>query len=364
MKRIDTQYLQNPAHIFVNSMDLLETGNHEVNADRDPYLGFDCVIAQAEEGFDAKVLFDPFEEQLDVPTAFVDCGDGLRRQVKAVGDEVESLGCLGVEVSDSTNALWIEVLSPTSVEADELVAEHGGVVGHFTGSGYVKVHILAGARDEECPGLMDAIKSSEIDVSTIHDVGGSGFKDDVVEEVDIVDQCVCNAHEYWDGTSEIHLGMQLDRGLRLNERRPGKQRQTQVDGRGVQGIDHLVESDYVRGLGVEAPRLSHENLGKIGVNAPGTMFVGVSQVRSGDTAADSHSMAMRAEAQACLDVAQAFAVGQLREAHGQELIARTQTATAPLHWVRTHTSIELRAMEKIENLREDQTPLVHCAQSQ
>lgn len=364
MKHVNAQHLQNSAHIFVNSMDLLETGNHEVNADCDPDLGFDGVRAEAEKGFDAQVLFDPFEEQLDLPTTFVDSGDGLSRQVKAIGDKVESLGCLGVEVSDSTNALWIEVLGPTSVETDELVAEHGAVVGHFTGSRNVKVHILAGASDKECLGLMDAKETPKIDVSTIHDIGGPGFKDDMVEEVDIVDQCVCNAHKYWDGTSEIHLGMQLDRGLRLNVRRPGKQGQTQVDGRGVQGIDHLVESDYVRGLSVEAPRLSHENLGKVGVNVPGTMFVGVSQVGSGDTAADSHSMAMRTEAQACLDVAQAFAIGQLREAHGQELIARTQTATAPLHWVRTHTSIELRAMEKIENLREDQTPLVHCAQSQ
>ena len=69
-------------------MDLLETGDDEVNADCDPDLGFDGIVAEANEGFDAQVLFDPFEEQFNVPAAFVDCGDGLSGQIKAVGDKV------------------------------------------------------------------------------------------------------------------------------------------------------------------------------------------------------------------------------------------------------------------------------------
>ena len=43
-------------------MNLIETGNHEVNADRDPDLGAYGVLTGAVKGFDAEVLLDPFEE--------------------------------------------------------------------------------------------------------------------------------------------------------------------------------------------------------------------------------------------------------------------------------------------------------------
>ena len=54
-------------------MNLIETGDHQENADCDPYLGSHGVLAGAEECFDAEVLFDPFEEQFDLSASFVDC---------------------------------------------------------------------------------------------------------------------------------------------------------------------------------------------------------------------------------------------------------------------------------------------------
>ena len=42
-----------------------------VNTDGNPNLGFDRIGAGPEEMLDAQVLFDPFEEQLDTPAAFI-----------------------------------------------------------------------------------------------------------------------------------------------------------------------------------------------------------------------------------------------------------------------------------------------------
>ena len=70
LKYVDAQNLQYPAEFFVDSMSLIETGHDKVNADGDPYLGADSVFAGSEEGFDAKVLLDPLEEEFDLPTAF------------------------------------------------------------------------------------------------------------------------------------------------------------------------------------------------------------------------------------------------------------------------------------------------------
>ena len=42
------------------------------------------------ERLDSEMLFDPFEEQFDLPAALVDLGDGKRGQGKVVGQEDQS----------------------------------------------------------------------------------------------------------------------------------------------------------------------------------------------------------------------------------------------------------------------------------
>jgi hypothetical protein len=53
-----------------------DDGDEDVDRDDDPALGLDCVLAGAEKGLDAEMLFDPFEEQFDLPALFVDFSDG------------------------------------------------------------------------------------------------------------------------------------------------------------------------------------------------------------------------------------------------------------------------------------------------
>ena len=58
-------------------MDLFEAGDQEVDANGNPYLGFDGIFTRPEEGLNPQVLFNPLEEQFDVPTAFVERGNSL-----------------------------------------------------------------------------------------------------------------------------------------------------------------------------------------------------------------------------------------------------------------------------------------------
>ena len=41
-----------------------DDGDEDIDGDGDPDLGLDGVLAGAEEGLDAKMLFDPFEQQI------------------------------------------------------------------------------------------------------------------------------------------------------------------------------------------------------------------------------------------------------------------------------------------------------------
>jgi hypothetical protein len=47
---------------------LLEDGDQQVNGERRPDLGLDGVLGGTVKGLDAKMLFDPGEEQFHTPT--------------------------------------------------------------------------------------------------------------------------------------------------------------------------------------------------------------------------------------------------------------------------------------------------------
>ena len=54
---------------------LFDNGDQHISGDGTPDLRFDRVLAVTDEAFDTQMLLDPLEEQLDLPAAFVRCGD-------------------------------------------------------------------------------------------------------------------------------------------------------------------------------------------------------------------------------------------------------------------------------------------------
>ena len=91
-----------------------------MDADGGPDLSFDGILGGAEEGFDAQVLFDPFEEQLDPPAIAVEFGDGKGGKREVVGEELEGGVCLGVAVVDATQGLRVALGGPGTGEDDGL----------------------------------------------------------------------------------------------------------------------------------------------------------------------------------------------------------------------------------------------------
>ena len=67
----------------------LENSNQDVDGDSDPYLCVHSVLGSSVECFDSKMLFDPFEEEFDLPTTLVELCNGKRREKKIVGEKDE-----------------------------------------------------------------------------------------------------------------------------------------------------------------------------------------------------------------------------------------------------------------------------------
>jgi hypothetical protein len=68
----------------------------KINRNRDPDLGAHGVLAGAIEGFDAQMLFDPFEEQFDLPAAVIELRNGKGGQGEVVGQKDQRLARLRI----------------------------------------------------------------------------------------------------------------------------------------------------------------------------------------------------------------------------------------------------------------------------
>jgi hypothetical protein len=65
----------------------------------------------------------------------------------------------------------------------------------------------------------------------------------LIENVDIMKLAVADLDETGDIAAQIEQRVHFDRGLGHSKRRSRKQRQAQVDGRGVQSVRRMVQID-------------------------------------------------------------------------------------------------------------------------
>ena len=131
--------------------------------------------------------------------------------------------------------------------------------------------------------------------------------------------------------------METDGPLCLPEACPGKDGQAQVDRRGIQGVNRVLEFYSQRFLVVELPGDADQMMGKIGVDAPVPHLVRLCQSAAGNLAADAHVIELVVlRPEAGFDVPQALSIRQLCESHYAELIHAgeifyAEVALVPLH---------------------------------
>src|SRR5438552_15993573 len=82
---------------------LADDGDKHIDRDCNPELGLHRVLADAKEGLDPQVLFDPFEEQFYLPATLIDLSNGKRRKHEVIREELQPIVGHGVHVCDSAD---------------------------------------------------------------------------------------------------------------------------------------------------------------------------------------------------------------------------------------------------------------------
>lgn len=122
--------------------------NQYVYAHSGPDLGFDCVLGATKEAFDPQMLFDPFEEQFDLPSLAVQFADGQSRQLHVIGQE--GIGSVVVvAIADTTQLLRLFLPGTFEFERHDLVADQTRTAVDRLGIQAFELEIGGASDDEE-----------------------------------------------------------------------------------------------------------------------------------------------------------------------------------------------------------------------
>ncbi len=155
--------------------------------------------------------------------------------------------------------------------------------------------------------------------------------------------------------------MELNGSLGGSEAGPGKSRQAQVDGRGVQRVDGVVEFQAEVVVEVQRAGQANQRACEVGVDAPVAFLVGPGERVAGHPAAEAHVVELVAAGTPVdLDIPWATTVGELRERHAEELIEARKGAHPAVAAVALDAALERVERQVVHHLREDELAGVHA----
>ena len=338
-----------------------DNSDQDVGGHGNPDLGFDGIFARAQKCLDTQMLLDPFEEQFDLPTLFVQSGNQFWLERKIVGQECDAFARV---VSDDHAPQGTGVVSAgiKNGEYPSLVADDlGRRPIDWLRVATFEFGIALGSCDEKCAGLVNGVQPSEIEIAAIHQVERTRLDDKVVQDVDFVRLAVGYVNETRNCAAQVEQCVQLDSSLGGSKRRLGINRQTQVDRRCVERIDCCVQIDAQRFAGIQRARNSNEVLREVGIDLPGPSRVRIGQrIARNRLTAESHVIEpRRLRSQVDFDVAQRLAVSKLRKRHGEKLIQTREVLDLVLAPVRGDTAPERGQRQVCHDLRKNELALMH-----
>ena len=232
---------------------MLDDCNEAVGDNGNVYLYSDCILGLSPKFLDLKVLLNPLEKQLNLPSVLVQECDILGRKVEVVRVICEcpmKFFCIEDNAPDGER---IVLPVPLSREADGLVSQDVVIPFKQVISGFdnvVRFELLP--YDEECSRLLNGEKSGEVKVASVKHIAGKTLVCEPVHRIDVMNLCIGNPVEDRYLCGNVNLGVDSDARLCASEFCPAEDGHTEVDGRGIDGIESSMQFKLLReasGLG-------------------------------------------------------------------------------------------------------------------
>ncbi len=338
-----------------------EYRDQHVSADRDPNLRFDCVLAGAQKGLDSQMLFDPLEEQLDLPSLPIECCDHLGTESKVVGQKGQAFAIL-VFGNNSANHLGIFFGGVVDGEHAGLIADDLCIrTIDWLGVSPLKLCVGLGSRDKERLRLMNGIKPFVIEVAAIQQIERPWLDNKIVQHVDLVGLAVRNADKAWDCAPQVEQRMEFDRTLGSTKRCPRIHRQAQIDRCRIEGVDRSIQIDTQRLVDIQRSRNPNQMLSIVGIDLPRPRRVRIGKriARQRRTSKSHVVKTLGLCAQIDFDIAKRLPICQLSKGHREELIQASKVLDLVIAAMCGNASPECSQRQIHHDLRENEFALVH-----
>ena len=147
------------------------------------------------------------EEQLDLPAALVERGDGQGGQCGVVGQKRQRLAGLGVVEANAAQMIRVVFCRVEAVEHDALIADDSAGPVHGMRVHAPRIHVLLGAGDEEGSGLMHSVQPHEVQIAPVHDVETARLDKKDVQHIDIVQLAIADVDKRGNRAAQIQQRM-------------------------------------------------------------------------------------------------------------------------------------------------------------
>src|SRR4030095_8394929 len=162
---------------------LLQKRYQEVHRDRNPYLRAYRVVRGPVEALDTQMLFDPFEEQFELPATPVELGDDERGHREIVGQKDQLLAGQWIAIGDSPQHRRIV---PEGIESNKhhcLIQKQARGLVHRLGVTTAEAEVLFGPRHKEGPAQMQSVEACKIQITAIEYIEAAGLEGQLIEDV-------------------------------------------------------------------------------------------------------------------------------------------------------------------------------------
>ena len=170
------------------------------------------------------MLLDPLEEKFDLPPWFIESGDGCSGECKIVCDEHQTLLCFRITIYDASNNSWIVFAWWYTGECYRLIDNDTFTTISMVRIDAFKLCILFWSSDKERTSFFNPKESSEVEITTIHDIDSSWLEMEIIEDVHIMQITAWNKDYRGDVASKIQQRMHLYRCFRSSKLCPWEER--------------------------------------------------------------------------------------------------------------------------------------------
>ena len=206
-----------------------------------------------------------------------------------IGKKDDAFLLLLIPHLDSSEGIWVFLLRQRTVEHDDLVFEDGSVLWNRLLFHYGVIGIVLLPRHEKDPFFVPPGKEGIIRIAPVAGNYRSFRKGEILCNGDLMDAPLRDMGKDGEIAVMVEEEVELDRPLGLTERCPIEQRSAEVDDRGIQTKELVLEAEFPLARR-NGPALVEKLIEHLLVELPGSFLVGVGQRGPGGGCVDAEML--------------------------------------------------------------------------